>query len=146
VLGTTVPRFGRGDANQSSIKVWPNVQSTMGELSGGGGSGRVNNIVFEKMRVSNVEWAVMITQCYAQKDLSLCRANPSHLSISNVVIKDFTGTTSKKHDPLVGSLVCGSQSVCRNITVTDINVHSPSGGKSFECKNIPTGGLKVSCK
>ncbi|KAF2666215.1 putative polygalacturonase [Microthyrium microscopicum] len=127
------------------IKVWPNVQSTMGELSGGGGTGRVRNIVFEKMHVTNVEWAVLITQCYAQKDLNKCRSNPTSLAISNVVIKDFTGTTSGKHGSQVGSLICGSPSVCTNISVSNINVKAPGGGSSFECKNIPTAGLKIPC-
>jgi galacturan 1,4-alpha-galacturonidase len=118
----------------------------MGELTGGGGTGRVSNIVFEKMRVSNVEWAVMITQCYAQKNLDLCKRNPTSLALSNIVIRDISGTTSKKHDPLVGSLVCGSPNVCRNIQVSNIKVRSPSGGSGFECKNIATSGLQVSCK
>jgi galacturan 1,4-alpha-galacturonidase len=128
------------------IKVWPNVHSTMGELSGGGGGGRVNNITFDGMQVSNVEWAVLITQCYAQKDLAKCRANPSKLTISNIVIKNISGTTSRKHDPLVGSLVCSGPSVCRNIAVSNVSVKSPSGGRSFECKNVQKASLKVACK
>src|SRR5258708_2129803 len=108
----------------------------MGELSGGGGSGRVNRITFDGMRVSNVEWAVLITQCYGQKDLAKCRANPSKLTISNIVIKNISGTTSRKHDPLVGSLVCSGPSVCKNISVSNISVKSPSAHRSFECKNI----------
>jgi hypothetical protein len=30
--------------------------------------------------------------------------------------------------------------------VSNISVKSPSGGRSFECKNIQKSNLKVSCK
>lgn len=118
----------------------------MGELTGGGGIGRVNNVVFEEMKVSDVEWAVLITQCYAQKDPAKCHANPTRLALSNIIIRDVSGTTSKKHDPLVGSLICGDPEICQNIQVSNINVRAPSGGRPFECRNIDNNGLKVICR
>lgn len=33
------------------------------------------------------------------------------LEISDITFKDFTGTTSSKHDPEVGELICSSPEV-----------------------------------
>ncbi|KAK8174518.1 pectin lyase fold/virulence factor [Phyllosticta citribraziliensis] len=128
------------------IKVWPGSPSALsGDLQGGGGSGAVNNITYDTMTVSNVDYAIEITQCYGQKNLTLCHEFPANLTISNILIKNFTGTTSDKYDPLVGTLVCSSETVCSNITVQDIDVKSPSGTNEFECTNIDETNLAVNC-
>lgn len=62
------------------IKVWPGISSAMsGDLQGGGGSGAVSNITYDGMVVSNVDYAIQITQCYGQKNITLCNQvrNPS---------------------------------------------------------------------
>jgi galacturan 1,4-alpha-galacturonidase len=59
------------------IKVWPGVSSAMSEdLQGGGGSGSVSNITYDTMYVENVDWAIEVTQCYGQKNLTLCNEYP----------------------------------------------------------------------
>lgn len=51
------------------IKVWPNVASELsGDLQGGGGSGRVDNITYDGMEIDNVDYAIEITQCYGQSE------------------------------------------------------------------------------
>ena len=126
--------------------MWPGIASALStDLQGGGGSGRVNNVTFSNFRISNVDYAVEITQCYGQKDLSLCKQYPSSLTISNIVVEDFTGTTSKKNDPRVGSLVCSSPSVCKNITLKNIAVKSPSGKSEYTCGNVDKSALGVTC-
>lgn len=55
------------------IKVWPGTASALsGDLQGGGGSGAVSNITYDGMVLSNVDYAIEITQCYGQKNLTLC--------------------------------------------------------------------------
>jgi galacturan 1,4-alpha-galacturonidase len=129
------------------IKLWPGSASALsGDLQGGGGSGRVNNVTYDGMTISNVDYAVEITQCYGQKNLTLCNQYPSSLVIENVVIQNFRGTTSKKHDPLVGYLVCSSPDTCHNITVQGMEgVKSPKGNNQFTCANIDGGDLHVNC-
>ncbi|KAK8193542.1 Exopolygalacturonase X [Phyllosticta capitalensis] len=128
------------------IKVWPGSPAALsGDLQGGGGSGSVNNITYDTITISEVDYAVEITQCYGQKNLTLCNEYPANLTISNILIKNFSGTTSDKYDPLVGTLVCSSEAVCSNITVQDIDVKSPSGTNEFECTNIDETNLKVNC-
>lgn len=59
------------------IKVWPGISSAMSEdLQGGGGLGSVQNITYDKMYIENVDWAIEVTQCYGQKNQTLCNENP----------------------------------------------------------------------
>lgn len=128
------------------IKVWPGSASALsGDLQGGGGLGRVNNITYDTMTLSNVDYAVEITQCYGQKNLTLCNEHPANLTISNVLVKNFAGTTSDKYDPLVGYLVCSSETACSNITLEGIDVESPSGTNLFTCDNVDEATLSVNC-
>ena len=128
------------------IKVWPGLPSALsGDLQGGGGSGRVRNVTYSLMTVTNVDYAIEITQCYGQSNITLCNEYPSNLTISDVSITGISGTTSKKYQPLVGTLVCSSPDVCTNITVDDINVTSPNGTDLFTCQNIDEAGLHVNC-
>ncbi|KAF1952874.1 pectin lyase-like protein [Byssothecium circinans] len=128
------------------IKVWPGISSALsGDLQGGGGSGAVSNITYDGMTISNVDYAIQITQCYGQRNLTLCNQFPSNLTISDVTIRNFKGTTSKKHAPLVGYLVCSSPNVCGNITIENIDVKSPSGTNAYQCGNIPGIEKQVNC-
>ena len=89
------------------IKVWPGSPSELsGDLQGGGGSGRVNNITYDTMTVANADYAIEITQCYGQKNLTLCNEYPSPLTISNIVIQNVKGTTSGKYSSIGGYVEC----------------------------------------
>lgn len=129
------------------IKVWPNSPSALsGDLQGGGGTGRVQNITYENMVLSNVDYAIEITQCYGQSNLTLCTEYPSPLTINNVVFRNFSGTTSKKYTPLIATFECSSPTVCGNIVATDINVSSPTGTDQATCLNMDVATLDVQCK
>lgn len=128
------------------IKVWPNSAAALsGDLQGGGGSGRVNNITYEDIRVDNVDYAIEVTQCYGQRNLTLCVEFPSQLTISNVRFSNFSGTTSQKYAPEIAAMACSSTSVCGNITAVDINVVSPSGSRQAFCLNQDAANLDVEC-
>lgn len=128
------------------IKVWPNTASALsGDLQGGGGSGRVDNITYDGMLIDNVDYAIEITQCYGQKNQTLCLEFPSPLTISNVIIRNLSGFTSDKYDPDIAVLMCSSTEVCSNITVENIDVLSPSGVNSAYCLNMDETKLDVNC-
>lgn len=128
------------------IKVWPGASSALsGDLQGGGGSGAVRNVTYDGMIVKNVDYAIEITQCYGQKNLTLCNQFPSNLTISDITIKNFKGTTSKKYAPRVGYVVCSSPKVCRNISIENINVKSPSGTNLYTCANVEGIQSQVNC-
>lgn len=128
------------------IKVWPGISSALSpDLQGGGGSGDVQNITYDGMTLSNVDYAIEITQCYGQKNLTLCHQYPSNLTISDVTVRNFKGTTSKKYDPIVGYLVCSSETSCSGIRVEGVDVQSPSGGRGYKCGNIRGIEEMVNC-
>ena len=60
-------------------------------------------------------------------------------------IRNFKGTTSKKYDPLVGYLVCSSESVCKDVRIKDIEVKSPSGTNLYACGRIKGVEAMVNC-
>ncbi|KAF2773348.1 Exopolygalacturonase precursor [Teratosphaeria nubilosa] len=125
-------------SNGFRVKVWSGAASALsGDLQGGGGTGRVNNITCEDMTVQNVDYGIEITQCYGQKDLKACNANPSSLKISNIHINNVRGHTTKKFSPISGYLVCSSEKTCSNIQLDDINLTSPNGTKNlFTCDKV----------
>ncbi|PQE29919.1 Exopolygalacturonase X protein [Rutstroemia sp. NJR-2017a WRK4] len=128
------------------IKVWPNTPSALsGDLQGGGGDGRVNNITYDTMFIDNVDYAIEVDQCYGQSNLTLCLQYPSPLTITDIVFKNFTGKTSKKYNPEIGTFACSSETVCNNIVATNINVLSPNGTDQAYCLNVDKTALDVTC-
>ncbi|OBT97766.1 Exopolygalacturonase [Pseudogymnoascus verrucosus] len=128
------------------IKVWPNTASALsGDLQGGGGSGRVNNITYDTMYINNVDYAIEVDQCYGQKNLTLCLEYPSPLTITDIVFKNFIGKTSTKYQPQIGTFACSSSTVCNGIVASDINVVSPGGKNEAYCLNVDASTLDVVC-
>ncbi|OAA55264.1 exopolygalacturonase [Niveomyces insectorum RCEF 264] len=128
------------------IKVWPNTPSALsGDLQGGGGGGRVDNITYDGMLVDRVDYAIEITQCYGQKNLALCTAHPSPLTIRNIVFRNFRGTTSAKYAPAIAAFACSSTAVCGSISAVDIDVVSPTGTHEAYCLDQDEAQLNVTC-
>lgn len=94
------------------IKVWPgNYTPFQPSLTGGGGSGHVKNVTYDGLYNYNNDWAIELTQCYGQKNQTVCDLYPSNMTIEDVTFKNMWGTTSKKYDPKVATLVCSSPDV-----------------------------------
>lgn len=128
------------------IKVWPNTASALsGDLQGGGGTGRVNNITYDTMYIDNVDYAIEVDQCYGQSNLTLCNEFPSPLTITNIVFKNFTGKTSKGYQPEIATFACSSSAACGNIVANAINVLSPNGTNLAYCQNVNASSLDVTC-
>ncbi|KAI9692354.1 MAG: Exopolygalacturonase X-1 [Bathelium mastoideum] len=130
------------------IKVWPGSPAELsGDLQGGGGTGMVNNITYDTMHVTNVDYAIEVTQCYGQSNLTLCNEYPSNLTISNILMEGITGTTSTKYEPISGYVVCSSENVCSNITVQGVDVTTPTGvTNQFTCGDVDEGLLmNINC-
>ncbi|EPS28520.1 putative rhamnogalacturonase [Penicillium oxalicum 114-2] len=144
ILVYNISMFNASDG--ARIKVWPGVVSALStDLQGGGGSGSVRNITYDTMTIKNVDYAIEVTQCYGQKNLTLCNQFPSSMTISDVYFKNIKGTTSGKRDPVVGTIVCSSPDVCSKIYASDINVKSPKGSNAFTCTNVDDSLLAINC-
>lgn len=153
-------------SDAARIKVWPGVYSEMGPiLTGGGGSGYVKNITYERYESINNDWAIEVNQCYGQSNKTLCELYPSNMTISDIYFIDMWGTTSSKNDPKVGTLVCSSPEVrplplffpqsthvaslahisrqqCYNFHAKNISITSPKGGSQWVCSNFDTSDLE----
>lgn len=129
------------------IKAWPAAPAALSaDLQGGGGSGHVRNVTFEHFHVDNVDYAIEITQCYGQKNLTLCQMDPSLVAIEDVAFNGFRGTTSQKYQPLVAALACGSWDACGYIRASAIDVVSPKGTRDAFCLNMAMADLEgVTC-
>ncbi|GMG06021.1 unnamed protein product [Aspergillus oryzae] len=76
-ISQTIQSTNKRKKDMARIKVWPGISSAMSEdLQGGGGLGSVQNITYDKMYIENVDWAIEVTQCYGQKNQTLCNENP----------------------------------------------------------------------
>ncbi|KAH8161967.1 hypothetical protein CIB48_g6260 [Xylaria polymorpha] len=128
------------------IKIWPGVPPNTTGSSSGGGAGYVRNITYELFYNTNNDWAVELTQCYFASSQEACKQYPAVLQIEDILFKDFYGTTSKKHDPQVGTLVCSDPSVCQNVRAENIAVSPPSAATAeWICTNMDEGLLDINC-
>ncbi|KAI1309687.1 polygalacturonase [Xylaria venustula] len=132
------------DASDAArIKVWPGIQSDFEPtLSGGGGSGYVKNVTYERYESINNDWAIEVNQCYGQSNQTLCDLYPSNMTISDIYFIDIWGTTSSKYDPKVGTLVCSSPEQCYNFHAKNISITSPTGKSEWVCSNFDTSDLE----
>lgn len=134
------------DASDAArIKVWPGVETAFQDLlNGGGGLGRVRNVTYDTFYHDNNDRAITITQCYGQKNQSICSEFPvclavlfisfvltlrdlqltntqANLTISDITMKNFWGTVSDKYDPEAGTLVCSAADVSSNHVQDHLN-------------------------
>lgn len=132
---TNISMYNASDG--ARIKVWPGVPAALsGDLQGGGGSGIVKNVTYDGMQIENVDYAIEVTQCYGQKNQTLCFQNPSSLKIQDILFRNIKGTTTKTYAPLVGTIVCSSNTTCSNIRAEDVSVVGPKGNNEFACMNV----------
>ncbi|KAJ8119921.1 hypothetical protein ONZ43_g3237 [Nemania bipapillata] len=128
------------------IKIWPGVPPNTTGSSSGGGAGYVRNVTYELFYNTNNDWAIELTQCYFASSQAACDAYPAVLVIEDILFKDFYGTTSKRHDPHVGTLVCSDPSVCKNIRAENIAIAPPSAAVAeWVCTNMDEGLLEMNC-
>ncbi|KAI5281613.1 hypothetical protein KEM54_003127 [Ascosphaera aggregata] len=118
------------------IKVFPGAIGTVTDQ--GGGAGRVKNVTYENFHNHNNDWAIEVTQCYGQKNQDLCDQHPSSMTFEDILFKNFTGTTSKKNQPMVATVICSSPDKCSNIRAVDFQVRSPERSNGAICVNTPS--------
>ncbi|KAJ0304852.1 hypothetical protein COL516b_005628 [Colletotrichum fioriniae] len=134
-------------SDAARIKVWPGIETAFQTLlNGGGGLGRVRNVTYDLFKNINNDRAITITQCYGQKNQTLCEEFPANLTISDITLKNIYGVVSTKLDPQTGSLVCSAADRCSNIRAENVTVTVPSGKPPvYECKNLDKGLLQINC-
>ncbi|OZJ05679.1 hypothetical protein BZG36_01444 [Bifiguratus adelaidae] len=134
--------------NGARIKVWTGTAAgTSANYNGGDGAGIVRNITYDGMTVNNVDYAIQVTQCYGQSNLTFCAEHPSRMLIQDVLFENFSGTTSGKYKNITTSIVCSAPNLCTNLQADNIDVASPAkyGAGQSQCKNVDTTSLHVNC-
>ncbi|ROV96564.1 hypothetical protein VMCG_07776 [Cytospora schulzeri] len=106
------------------------------------GNAVVTNVTFENFVIDGSDYAFQVQSCYGEDD-DYCESSPSTATVSGVVIKGFSGTTSDKYDPVVANVDCPGDGTC-DITMSDMTVKAPSGSAEYLCANTPSG-LGVDC-
>ncbi|ROV90443.1 hypothetical protein VSDG_08472 [Cytospora chrysosperma] len=106
------------------------------------GDAVVTNVTFEDFVIDGSGYAFQVQSCYGEDD-EYCEDSPSTATVSGVVIKGFSGTTSDKYDPVVANIDCPEDGTC-DITMSDMTVQSPSGSAEWLCANMPSE-LGVKC-
>ncbi|KAM0431380.1 hypothetical protein ACHAPT_005357 [Fusarium lateritium] len=139
--------FMSNASDGARIKVWPGIETKFQSLlNGGGGLGRVRNVTYDRFYHQNNDNAITITQCYGQKNQTLCNEFPANLTIEDITLRNMWGTTSKKFDPRAGSLVCSAPDRCSNIVAENITVTVPSKEPPvYDCQNLDTDSLDITC-
>ncbi|KAG9028455.1 hypothetical protein FRB95_006487 [Tulasnella sp. JGI-2019a] len=130
--------------NGARIKVFPG-NPNAGSVSGGG-SGYVKNITFENFKVQNVDYPILIDQCYNVENATFCAEYPSKLSISDVHYINVHGTSSGKNNNTVAQLECSA--LCQDITAKQTKLTPPANYTSAQylCRNIAsTSSLDFNC-
>ncbi|KZV88954.1 pectin lyase-like protein, partial [Exidia glandulosa HHB12029] len=121
--------------NGARIKVW---------AGPGVGSGRVNNVTYENVVVNNVDNPLIFDQCY-MTSAEVCAAVPSRVDLTNIFIRNITGTSSGKEKSVVADLNCSPGAICDEIYVDDFAVVPPAKFMpgSTICNNLRVQGNAV---
>ncbi|PTB36225.1 uncharacterized protein TrAFT101_000190 [Trichoderma asperellum] len=106
------------------------------------GTAVVSNVTFENFVLQNTDYAFQVQSCYGE-NTSYCEANPSTAQIADVIVRNFSGTTSTHYSPNVANLDCPAAGTC-GLTLSDITVTPPKGSAVFQCANTPSN-LGVPC-
>jgi len=120
--------------NGARIKVFPdnpNPNSVQG-----GGLGYVKNITFSNFEVVNVDYPILIDQCYNVENVTFCAEYPGKLSISDVHYINVHGTSSGKNNATVVQMECSAQ--CSDITAKQTSLRPPAyyWTPAYWCRNI----------
>ncbi|KAL7815112.1 glycoside hydrolase family 28 protein [Trichoderma gracile] len=106
------------------------------------GTAVVSNVTFENFVLKNTDYAFQVQSCYGE-DASYCSSSPSTAQVKGVVVKNFSGTTSKHYSPIVANLNCPAAGSC-GLTLSNITIQPPSGSAVFQCANTPSS-IGVPC-
>ncbi|CAH2080598.1 unnamed protein product [Thlaspi arvense] len=124
VVGFTVKNCTfTGTLNGVRIKTWPTPKT-----------GVVTDIHYEDLILNDVSNPIIIDQEYCP--LNLCdRSTPSRIKISNVKIKNVTGTSATQ---VAVKISCSKASPCEDVEIGDINLtySGPGGRATSECANV----------
>ncbi|KAL7266456.1 hypothetical protein RUND412_010998 [Rhizina undulata] len=109
------------------------------------GYGRINNVTYKDFYVENVDYPLVLTQCYFNINSTECAAHPSEVNISNITFLNFWGQSSGERGRRVVELTCSPNAVCENVHLGDIDITSPIGDSPvYTCDGV-SGDTGIAC-
>ncbi|KAK7732519.1 hypothetical protein SLS53_008404 [Cytospora paraplurivora] len=106
------------------------------------GTAIVSNVTFEDFVVEGSDYAFQVQSCYGEDD-DYCEEYPSTATLTDIVVKGFSGTTSDKYDPVVANIDCPEDGTC-GLKISSWTVKAPSGSAENLCANTPSS-LGITC-
>lgn len=94
------------------------------------GTASVSNVTWENIVVTDCDYAVQVQSCY-NEDADYCDEYPSNATLTDIVIKGISGSTSGT-DAM--NIDCPADGTC-GITMSDITVTGSDGSSTYLCAN-----------
>ncbi|KAL0942726.1 extracellular exo-polygalacturonase [Colletotrichum truncatum] len=118
----------------AGIKVYPG-GSTHGVAT-------VSNVTWDGVVVDQSDYAFQVQTCYGET-AEFCTSNPPTAQITDITVKNFSGTTSPKYKGVTANINCPVKGSC-NIKFVDWKVKPSSGTATVACANS-SGVTGVTC-
>lgn len=106
------------------------------------GTGTVLNVTWKDIACDGCDYAFQVQTCYGE-DETYCTANGNTGHVSDVIVQNFTGTTSGNYDDVVANIDCPNDGSC-DIKMRDFDVKAPSGKSAVQCANTESD-IGVTC-
>ncbi|KAJ5851840.1 Glycoside hydrolase family 28 [Penicillium soppii] len=110
------------------------------------GFGRINNVTYKNIHIENTDAPIVLDQCYFNINSTTCAEYPSAVNFTNIRFENIYGTSSGKNGKVVADLTCSPNAVCSGITLSDIDITSPSGSPSVVTCDGIDGDIGVECQ
>ncbi|KAJ6258239.1 Exopolygalacturonase [Drechslerella dactyloides] len=108
---------------------------------GGYGSSNVVNVTWDGVTVNGCDYAFQVQSCY-NEDASYCASHPGVVSLSQIRVRNFSGTTSGKYKP-TANINCAPGTTC-DVQISGWTAKTPNGQSVVYCANTPSN-LGVTC-
>ena len=103
-----------------------------------GGSGYVENVLFENFIGHSNAWSLDIDQKWA----SMKTIAGNGVQLSNLTFKNWKGTVANGAQRGPVKVVCADKAPCHDISITDLAMWTETGSKNiFQCENGYGGGF-----
>ncbi|KAL3451358.1 pectin lyase fold/virulence factor [Aspergillus insuetus] len=111
------------------------------------GTAVVRNMTWEDIYVENCDSTFQSEACYEppNKDRSYCEANPSASEITDVFVRNLTGTTNDRYGGTTGYVYCPVEGENCQIHIEDFEVTSAVSPSEFLCDKIDPDVLGIDC-
>ncbi|EIN11435.1 pectin lyase-like protein [Punctularia strigosozonata HHB-11173 SS5] len=118
------------------IKTWTGVRQGFPPNGGGGGTGVVQNVVWQNWTLANItDYPVQVTQCTSFSGAT-GGCDTSTLKIANVSWVNMTGTTASG---TVAEIQCSGAAPCENVAIEGVHLAEAGGGDVpalYLCSNV----------